>query len=313
MTTSEQTQTKNFSKNQRKDMWDRRFAVAAIILIITAWIIGNYAFVSEIPACDLNLLPGATTCRTIEPGTYEGTRDEEDGSQTIIGWERIADAPGYAGNVQVLVGVNPAGQITGVRVVRQTESPSFYARIVDTGFTDNFGEMDVTSPFRLGEDVDAVTRATITSRAITEAVQAASYTLAEQQLGLQVEREQQPIVFGVPEITLLALYVAAFIGHRRNFKHKKLVRWATMLTGMIVLGFMFNGPLTIAHFNSLLMGFWPSWQSNLYWFLLLGGILFVVTADNKNPYCQWFCPFGAAQECLGALGRAKYIDRKSVV
>jgi uncharacterized protein with FMN-binding domain len=295
-------------KSQQRDKWDRRFAIGAIILIVAAWIIGNVAFAVEIPACDLSLLPGATTCRTITAGTYEGIRDEEDGSETIVGWATVANAPGYAGSVQVLVGVNPAGQITGVKVTNQTETPSFYGRIVDTKFTNSFAAMAATSPFQLGEDVDAVSRATITSRAITQAVKQGSYTLAEQRLGLEVTREQTPIVFGLPEITLIALYGAAYIGHRRNFKHKKIVRWGTMITGMVVLGFVANGPLTIAHINSLLLGFWPDWQTNLYWFLLVGGILLVVTADNKNPYCQWFCPFGAVQECLGAIGRAKYIQ-----
>jgi NosR/NirI family nitrous oxide reductase transcriptional regulator len=34
-------------------------------------------------------------------------------------------------------------------------------------------------------------------------------------------------------------------------------------------------------------------------------VFLVLTADNKNPYCEWFCPFGATQECVGAIGRAK--------
>jgi len=55
----------------------------------------------------------------------------------------------------------------------------------------------------------------------------------------------------------------------------------------------------------MLLGFWPEWQLHLYWYLLLAGILFVFTADDKNPYCEWFCPFGAAQECLGIIGGAK--------
>ena len=33
--------------------------------------------------------------------------------------------------------------------------------------------------------------------------------------------------------------------------------------------------------------------------------MFVFTVDNKNPYCEWFCPFGAAQECMGVVGGAK--------
>jgi NosR/NirI family nitrous oxide reductase transcriptional regulator len=38
---------------------------------------------------------------------------------------------------------------------------------------------------------------------------------------------------------------------------------------------------------------------------LIGGILLVFTVDNKNPYCEWFCPFGAVQECMGIIGGAK--------
>ena len=31
----------------------------------------------------------------------------------------------------------------------------------------------------------------------------------------------------------------------------------------------------------------------------------MILVENKNPYCAWTCPFGAAQECLGAIGGAK--------
>jgi NosR/NirI family nitrous oxide reductase transcriptional regulator len=78
-----------------------------------------------------------------------------------------------------------------------------------------------------------------------------------------------------------------------------------LITGLVVLGFWFNLPLTISKINTFLLGFWPQWQTSLYWYLLLGGIFFVLTVDNKNAYCAWFCPFGAAQECMGAIGGAK--------
>ena len=107
------------------------------------------------------------------------------------------------------------------------------------------------------------------------------------------------------EFVLLALFGAGYVGHQRGFKHKTLVRWLSMIAGLFVAGFIYNNPLTLANINSLLLGYWPSWRTNLYWYLLIGGILFVFTVDNKNPYCEWFCPFGAAQECLGALGGAK--------
>ncbi len=106
----------------------------------------------------------------------------------------------------------------------------------------------------------------------------------------------------------MGLFVSGYVGHRaRNGKTKKWIRRGTLVTGAIVLGFMYNKPLTIANVVSLLAGYWPTWYNHLYWFLLLGGILFVTSAQGKNPYCSWFCPFAAVQEGLGQLGGAKLV------
>ena len=91
----------------------------------------------------------------------------------------------------------------------------------------------------------------------------------------------------------------------RRFKYKKAARWISMLIGLFVLGFVYNKPFTLVLVNKLLLGFWPEWQLHLYWYLLIAGILFIYTVDNRNPYCEWFCPFGATQECLGVIGGAK--------
>ena len=104
---------------------------------------------------------------------------------------------------------------------------------------------------------------------------------------------------------LILLFASGFVGHRKTFPYTKQARWLSMLTGLIVIGFLYNSPVTIAFITKLVLGYWPAWQTNLYWYFLIGGILFVFTIDNKNPYCQWFCPFGAAQDCMGAIGGAR--------
>jgi polyferredoxin len=85
-----------------------------------------------------------------------------------------------------------------------------------------------------------------------------------------------------------------------------------LLTGLFVLGFWYNMPLTLSKVSSLLLGYWPAWQSNLYWYFLIGGILLIATVDGKNSYCAWFCPFGAAQECMGAIGGARHTVARRV-
>ena len=78
-----------------------------------------------------------------------------------------------------------------------------------------------------------------------------------------------------------------------------------MLVGMGVLGFVYNRPLTLVFINKILLGFWPEWHLNLYWYILLAGIVLIIAVGKQSPYCEWFCPFGSAQECLGFIGGAK--------
>jgi hypothetical protein len=178
-------------------------------------------------------------------------------------------------------------------------------RVTDNEFVDSLIGKLYSDPFEVSNDVDGITGATYSTRAIAQAVMEGSHVAAAQ-LGLDLpERIPPKIIFGPPEVVLLVLFAVGYIGHKPNFKYKKQIRWASMLTGMVVLGFMYNSPLTIVYINKFLMGFWPQWQTNLFWYILLAGILFVYSVDNKNPYCEWFCPFGAAQECMGAIGGAK--------
>ncbi len=78
-----------------------------------------------------------------------------------------------------------------------------------------------------------------------------------------------------------------------------------MLVGMGVLGFVYNRPLTLVFINKMLLGFWPEWRLSLYWYILLAGIILFIAVGKQSPYCEWFCPFGSAQECLGIIGGAK--------
>ena len=106
-------------------------------------------------------------------------------------------------------------------------------------------------------------------------------------------------------IVLLALFLFGLIARQKRFKPKKAARWISMLAGIGFLGFLLNKPFTLALINKILLGYWPKWQLELYWYILLGGIVFITLINNRNPYCDWFCPFGATQECLGIIGGAK--------
>jgi len=86
---------------------------------------------------------------------------------------------GYGGTIEVIVGVNPSGdRITGVRIAKHTETPGLGANIVQVkpGETDPWfvSQFKGLAPDRIflkpKGAIDAITAATISSRAVTDAV-----------------------------------------------------------------------------------------------------------------------------------------------
>jgi NosR/NirI family nitrous oxide reductase transcriptional regulator len=283
---------------------ERILGIFSVFTLLVAWFLGLARARAGIEPLLGQLLPSAGHFEKIETDMFSAYAPGEDGE--LIGYVTVGEAAGYGGPMKVAVAVNPQGEVLGLAIIEHKETPSWYDRILNTDFIQSLVGKSFQDAFALGEDVDGISGATYTTRAIAEATLRGSRRVASEVLKLPVPREPATsIQFGIPEITLLALFIFGVIGHQRNFKYKKQVRWLSMLTGLIVLGVIYTQPLTISDISRLLIGFWPQWQTNLYWYILLGGILFMFTVENKNPYCEWFCPFGAAQECLGTIGGAK--------
>jgi NosR/NirI family transcriptional regulator, nitrous oxide reductase regulator len=302
MTTHSSTRSKQARKKNR--FWDRALGVIAIATIIIAWFIGAARTSASIEPYLQQILPDAERFEALSGTTFAayGSNSPEE----LIGYITLGTANSYGGPMRVAVATNLEGEIAGITIIENKDTPSWVKRVLESDFITHLTGKSYADNFQLGDDVDGVSGATYTSNAIAESVLKGSREIASTQLGFDVpETLSPPIKFGLPEITLIALFAVGYFGHQRKFKYKKQARWLSMLTGLLVLGFMYTSPLTLAYINKFLMGFWPEWQTHLYWYLLIGGILFVFTVDNKNPYCEWFCPFGAAQECMGAIGGAK--------
>jgi hypothetical protein len=282
---------------------ERILGVSAIVTIVAAWLIGGAIQDSSFEDYLAAALPRAASFNRLDSGIYAGLA--EDG-HTIVGFVASGTSTGYGGPMEIAVGVDPDGNILGFVVIENKETPFYLANVLSSSFGKNLLGKSYADSFEFGTDIDGVTGATYTSAAIADALKLASRKVATGQLGRMIADEPNPkIIFGIPESMLLVLFAAGYIGRQRIIKQTKIIRWATMLTGMIVIGFIYNSALSISKINMFLAGYWPEWQTNLYWYILVGGIIFVFTADNRNPYCEWFCPFGAAQECMGAIGGAK--------
>ena len=77
-----------------------------------------------------------------------------------------------------MVGVDTSGEVAGVELLGHTETPGLGARIADESFISQFKGKMIDEAFLLGEDVDGITGATISSRAITDGIKNAANELA---------------------------------------------------------------------------------------------------------------------------------------
>lgn len=110
-----------------------------------------------------------------DDGTSVVTALDEAGN--IIGHVVVNTAKGYGGDISVMTGVDKDGKVTGINILSHSETAGLGAKAAEQSFRDRFVgliEGISVSKDKAGDNsVDAITGATITSRAVVESVNAA--------------------------------------------------------------------------------------------------------------------------------------------
>jgi NosR/NirI family nitrous oxide reductase transcriptional regulator len=275
--------------------------LAVIAWFVLCWWIGaDRAGINLQPFLD-EAWPQAQTIEEVGKDAYRVIGENGD----LLGYVTTGTASGYGGPLTTVISMTPAGVVESAAVVGHRETPSFFRTVIEGRFLTRLVGKTSDDPIVLGDDVDGLSGATYTSRALTQSVHRAAREAAGGYLGLEVPPDKRKIVFGLPEIVLIALFTIA-VGRRRiKGKLTKILRWTTLLGGLVFLGFVFNTPFVLAHVNMVLIGYWPEWQTHIFWYVLLAGLLLFKATEEWNVYCYDFCPFGALQEIAATIGGAK--------
>ncbi len=106
-----------------------------------------------------------------QQGTFY--RGRQNGELRGIAFQ-VTAPDGYSGNIDIMVGVDPQGTVTGVAILKHAETPGLGDKIARPGFTGSFiGKGLDNADWRVKKDggnFDQLTGATISPRAVVGAI-----------------------------------------------------------------------------------------------------------------------------------------------
>lgn len=151
--------------------------------MITKDKIAENAVQTEIQSRNIVLPEGKTygEVTSLDNGVTYCIGYDADGKEA--GYVFTTGAKGYGGTVSVMVGMDTEGNITGVEILSHSETPGLGANATKDDFKGRFigksGILTVNKSSNEGQDVQAITAATITSKAVVNAVNLATETYTQ--------------------------------------------------------------------------------------------------------------------------------------
>lgn len=107
-----------------------------------------------------------------------------DGSE-LLGYVVKSSSNGFGGAMEVMVGVDQAGQLTGIRLGNNSETPGLGDNAKKPDFYEQFPGKNILTGIGVNKgepganEIQAMTGATVTSRAVVEAVNAVKIVIEE--------------------------------------------------------------------------------------------------------------------------------------
>ncbi|MBF0386723.1 MAG: FMN-binding protein [Candidatus Omnitrophica bacterium] len=197
----------------------------------------------------------------------------------------VVKAAGYGGVISLEMNRGPDGSITELILLDHNETPSC---INDpANFLKQFSGKKAQDALALGKDIDGITGATVTSRAITDAVRA---TLKSEKL---TTGKINPWNIILP-LALLALALFAL------FLRSPLLRWAAMTAAGLYLGFISKAMFSLAQAANASLLHFPLFAVNSLWWMTLA-LSIIPAFIIGRLYCSSLCPFALIQELLARI------------
>ncbi len=114
------------------------------------------------------VLPQASAFTMEAESIYRGMDGER-----LAGYAVSVAPRGYSGKIAILAGVSVEGKIIKIKILEQTETAGLGANVIKPEFLRQFVEKKISDPIEPKKDIQAITGATISSRAVCRGVKEA--------------------------------------------------------------------------------------------------------------------------------------------
>ena len=262
-----------------------------------AFVIGQIATVPDYQALLQQQMPDHTLTRVTETkGGQVVFKDETAGNYVVI-----SEAEAYGGPLVIGIRVSEEGKIAEILDLQNKETPSFFAKVKKKRFFHQFAGKTASDDFLLGEDINAVSGATITSRGVTTAVRNAAHITATKHFKLKPTWKQTDWLIGPYELGLIGVFALAFFVSYVRGPVAKYGRLAMPVVALSVVGFYTNSSVSIGQMAGILMGYIPDFKQHLLWWIMMAGMFGSVLLLGKNIYCAQVCPFQYVERGLNKI------------
>jgi transcriptional regulator of nitric oxide reductase len=172
-----------------KTLFSRLATLAIGVALLAVGAGGQGSNDAELTAQLKKLFPNAATfsAKTGTPAHYKAFGPAAAGKEgELLGlayWTTELEPleRGFDGPIKMLVGMNPAGEITGV-IVADHREPYGYFSVDLPDWPKQFEGKSIRDAFKVGADVDAISRATITVQSASRAIRNSSRKIARAHL-----------------------------------------------------------------------------------------------------------------------------------
>lgn len=289
-------------KRQRKGIMIRLLSLVVVMLVLSAAAILRDGRIfghdlRQTHAAVVSVAQGSDTLEVQPDGTF------------VVNTRVLAkDVQGYGGPVPLKIHIGKDGKLTAIEAEPNAESPSFFDRAKEL-FSRWQGK---TIDEAMAEDVDAVSGATFSSKAIIRNVQrglayAKQHGLADGGKGAQEKSAERTVATGWTLGSIVALIAVLLGAVVPLFTNNRRLHLVQLVVNVVVLGLwtgtfvsytlflrLFAGGVSLSAIGTLAAPL-----------LMLIVALLYPLAGRSGHYCAHVCPFGSAQELAGKLSRRK--------